>query len=128
MKRFRVTDTTLLSSEVEKKIKNFVKKGGIVVVTGQDSSVEKPCGVGWLQGGKLKGVESPPTQHFVVTEKGNTLFSTPNKIESGKIFVDDAWVDWNRSDDIFATTEDNKELVVGARRHGKGLYIVTQPS
>ena len=115
----------LLSSEVEKKIKAFVKKGGIVIVTGQDSSVEKPCGVGWLQGSKLKGVESPPTQHFTVTEKGNSLFSIPNTIASGKIFVDDAWVDWNRRDEIFATTEDNKELVVGARRHGKGLYIIT---
>ncbi len=115
----------LLSSEVEKKIKAFVKNGGIVVVTGQDSSVEKPCGVGWLQGSQLKGVESPPTQHFTVTEKGNSLFSTPNKIESGKIFVDDAWVDWNRRDEIFATTEDNKELVVGVRRYGNGLYIIT---
>ena len=101
-----------------------MKKGGIVVVSGQDSSAEKPCGVGWLQG-PLKGVESPPTQHFAVTEKGNSLFSIPNKIESGKILVDDAWVDWNRRDEIFATTEDTKELVVGARRHGKGLYIIT---
>ncbi len=114
----------LLSDEVEKKIKNFVKKGGIVIVTGQDSSVEKPCGVGWLQG-KLKGVESPPTQHFAVTEEGNSLFSVPNTIVSGKIFIDDAWVDWNRRDEIFATTEDSKELVAGARRHGKGLYIIT---
>ena len=114
----------LLSGEVEKKIKNFVKKGGIVVVTGQDSSAEKPCGVGWLQG-KLKGVESPPTQHFAVTEKGESLFSIPNVIASGKIFIDDAWVDWDRKDEIFATTKDNKELVVGARRYGKGLYIIT---
>ncbi len=114
----------LLSDEVEKKIKNFVKKGGIVVVTGQDSSAEKPCGVGWLQG-KLKGVESPPTQHFAVTQKGESIFSIPNMIESGKIFIDDAWVDWDRKDEIFATTQDNKELVVGARRYGKGLYIIT---
>ena len=114
----------LLSGEVETKIKNFVKKGGIVVVTGQDSSAEKPCGVGWLQG-KLKGVESPATQHFVVTEKGESLFSIPNVIASGKIFIDDAWVDWDRKDEIFATTKDNKELVVGARRYGKGLYIIT---
>ena len=114
----------LLSGEVEEKVKNFVKKGGIVVVTGQDSSAEKPCGVGWLQG-KLKGVESPPTQHFVVTEKGESLFSIPNVIASGKIFIDDAWVDWDRKDEIFATTKDNKELVVGARRYGKGLYIIT---
>jgi hypothetical protein len=114
----------LLSSKAEKKIKAFVKNGGIVVVAGQDSSDEEPCGTGWLQG-KLKGVESPPTQNFIVTEKGKSLFSTPNKIESGKIFVDDAWTNWNRNDEIFATTEDSKELVIGARRYGKGLYIIT---
>ena len=114
----------LLSGEAEKKIKAFVKNGGIVVVAGQDSSDEEPCGTGWLQG-KLKGVESPPTQNFIVTEKGKSLFSTPNKIESGKIFVDDAWTNWNRNDEIFATTEDSKELVIGARRYGKGLYIIT---
>ena len=115
----------LLSSKAEAKIKAFVKNGGIVVVAGQDSSAEKPCDIGWLQGGKLKGVESPPTQDFVVTQKGSSLFSIPNTIMSGKIFVDDAWVDWDRKDEIFATTKDNKELVVGARRYGKGLYIIT---
>lgn len=114
----------LLSSEAEKKIKTFVKNGGIVVVAGQDSSDERPCGIGWLQG-KLKGIESPPTQKFVVTKKGESLFSTPNKIESGKIFIDDAWTNWSRSDQIFATTADKKELVVGARQYGKGLYVIT---
>ena len=114
----------LLPGEAEKKIKAFVKNGGVVVVAGQDSSPKNPCGIGWLQG-KLKGVESPPTQHFVVTKTGSSLFSTPNKIESGKIFVDDAWVDWGKRDDIFATTQESKELVVGARRYGKGLYIIT---
>ncbi len=115
----------LLSDETEKKIKTFVKNGGIVVVAGQDSRAENPCGTGWLQGGKLKGVESPPAQNFAVTKAGKSLFSTPNKIVSGKIFVDDAWVDWDRRDEVFATTEDQKELVVGTRRHGKGLYIIT---
>ena len=115
----------LLSEETEIKIKTFVENGGIVVVAGQDSSVENPCGTGWLQGNQLKGVESPPAQNFAVTETGKTLFSTPNKIVSGKIFVDDAWVNWDRRDEVFATTEDKKELVVGARRHGKGLYIIT---
>ena len=115
----------LLSDETEKKIKAFVKNGGIVVVAGQDSSVENPCGTGWLQGGKLTGVESPPAQNFTVTKAGKSMFSTPHKIVPGKIFVDDAWVNWDRRDAVFATTEDKKELVVGARRHGKGLYIIT---
>ena len=115
----------LLSGETEEKIKGFVAKGGIVIVSGQDSSAEKPCGIGWLQGGKLKGVESPPTQDFVVTKKGRALFSKPNNIKSGKIFVDDAWVDWDRRDEVFATTKENRELVLGVRRSGKGLYIIT---
>ena len=115
----------LLSSEVEQKIKAFVENGGIVIVSGQDSSAEKPCSVGWLQGGKLTGVESPPTQDFVLTKEGSSLFSTPNTIVSGKIFVDDAWVDWGRGDKVFATTKNTKELVVGARQSGKGLYIIT---
>ena len=116
--------TTSFRVKQRKKIKTFVKNGGVVIVAGQDSSDEKPCEIGWLQG-KLRGVESPPTQQFVVTKKGETLFSTPNVIESGKIFIDDAWTNWNRRDEIFATTENKKELVVGARRYGKGLYIIT---
>ena len=115
----------LLASKVEKKIKAFVKNGGIVVVAGQDSSAEKPCATGWLQGDKLIGVESPPTQDFVVTEDGHALFSTPNRIVSGKIFADDAWMGWGRRDAVFATTKNNKELIVGARRYRKGLYIIT---
>ena len=114
----------LLSQKTEKEIKNFVKNGGIVIVSGQDSTMEKPCGVGWLQG-KLTGVESPPDRFFKVTNKETTLFSTPNKIQSGKIYVDDAWVGWDKNDEIFATTQERDELVIGARRYGKGLYIIT---
>ena len=114
----------LLPHEAEKKIKAFVKSGGILVVAGQDSSPEKPCGIGWLHG-KLTGVESLPTHHFVATRKGATLFSHPNVIETGKIFLDDAWADWEKGDEIFATTREGKELVIGVRRYNKGLYILT---
>ncbi len=114
----------LLPEKTDQQIKNFVKNGGIVVVAGQDSTPLKPCGIGWLQG-NLKGVESPPERLFVVTDKSKGLFSTPNRIQSGKIYIDDAWVDWEKSDEIFATTQERNELVVGARRYGKGLYIIT---
>ncbi len=114
----------LLPKKTETAIKNFVKNGGIVIVSGQDSTMQKPCGVGWLQG-KLTGVESPPDRFFKVTNKETTLFSTPNKIQSGKIYVDDAWVGWQESDEILATTQERNELVVGARRYGKGVYIIT---
>ena len=114
----------LLAQKTEKEIKNFVKNGGIVVVSGQDSTPEKPCGIGWLQG-KLTGIESPPDRFFEVTDKEAAIFSTPNKIQSGKIYIDDAWVGWDENDVIFATTPERNELVIGARRYGEGLYIIT---
>ena len=114
----------LLIKNTENEIKEFVKNGGIVISSGQDSTPNKPCGIGWLQG-NLKGVESPPKRTFVKTEKGQSLFSTPNKIQSGKIYIDDAWIDWEENDDVFATTPETNQLVVGARKYGKGLYIIT---
>lgn len=114
----------LFTNVTENKIKEFVKNGGIVVVSGQDSTPTKPCAVGWLQG-NLTGVESPPDRYFVVTGKSEPLFTTPNRIQSGTIYVDDAWVDWEQSDEVFATTKERNELVIGARKHGKGLYIIT---
>ncbi len=114
----------LLPTGSEKRIKDFVKKGGIVVVTGQDSTIRRPCGIGWLQG-NLKGVESPPDRHFVIVDNSEPVFSTPNRIRSGTLFIDDAWIDWEESDKVFATTKERNELVVGARKYGKGLYIIT---
>ena len=114
----------LLSSAAEKKIKDFVKNGGIVVVAGQDSTMRRPCGIGWLQG-SLKGVESPPDRHFVLIDDSEPVFSTPNRIRSGTLFVDDAWVDWEDDDKVFATTKERNELVIGARKYEKGLYIIT---
>lgn len=114
----------LLPTGSEKRIKDFVKKGGIVVVTGQDSTIRRPCGIGWLQG-NLKGVESPPDRHFVIIDNSEPVFSTPNRIRSGTLFIDDAWIDWEESDKVFATTKERNELVVGARKYGKGLYIIT---
>ncbi len=114
----------LLPKKTESAIKNFVKKGGIVIVSGQDSTMQSPCGVGWLQG-NLTGVESPPDRFFEVANKKVSLFTTPNIIQSGKIYTDDAWVGWEKSDEIFATTPERNELVIGARQYGKGLYIIT---
>ena len=114
----------LLTNATDKKIKEFVKNGGIVVVAGQDSTHKRPCKIGWLHG-NLKGVESPPDRHFVVTGKSETIFSTPNKIRSGTIYIDDAWVNWEKSDEVMATTKARKELVIGTRKYGKGLYIIT---
>ena len=114
----------LLDKGTEDKIKAFVKKGGIVIVSGQDSDRERPCETGWLVG-TLKGIERPPTQDFKVTKLGQKLFSNPNLVLPGQIYIDDAWTEWGQNCAILATSNDGKDLVVGTLRYSKGLYIIT---
>ncbi|RKU31602.1 hypothetical protein C6497_01360 [Candidatus Poribacteria bacterium] len=114
----------LLPKDTENKIKKFVNAGGIVIVSGQDSTDKRPCGIGWLHG-ELTGVESTPNRNFVLTNVQSTIFSSPNKVKSGTIYVDDAWVDWEKTDKVLATIPNSNELVVGIREYGKGFYIIT---
>ena len=111
----------LLNKEIEGKIKGFVENGGIVIVSGQDCGA---CQTGWLVG-NLKGVQRPPSQDFKVTEQGVKLFSEPNPIQPGQLYIQGGWTDWDNSFEILATTNGGKDLVVGARKHGKGVYIIT---
>ena len=114
----------LLNKAAEQKIEEFVKNGGIVIASGQDADREEPFEIGWLVG-SLNGVERKPTQEFVVTEQGQQLFDEPNVVRSGQLYVDDTWTDWDSDFQVFATSNDGKDLVVGVRKHGKGLYIIT---
>ena len=114
----------LLNKATEKKIKGFVEKGGIVIVSGQDADRGDPFEIGWLVG-NLKGVERKPTQEFTVTEQGQNLFAEPNEVRSGQLYIDDTWTDWDGDFQVLATSNDGKDLVVGVRKHGKGLYIIT---
>ncbi len=114
----------LLNEATEKTIKGFVENGGIVIVSGQDADREEPFEIGWLAG-SLNGVERKPTQDFAVTEQGQKLFAEPNEIQPGGLYIDDAWTDWDRDFQVLATSNDGADLVVGVRKHGKGLYIIT---
>ncbi len=114
----------LLNKATEKKIKGFVEKGGIVIVSGQDADRGDPFEIGWLAG-NLNGVERKPTQEFTVTEQGQNLFAEPNEVRSGQLYIDDTWTDWDGDFQVLATSNDGKDLVVGVRKHGKGLYIIT---
>ena len=114
----------LLNEATENRIKRFVKNGGIVIVSGQDSAYGHRHKTGWLEG-KLEGVERPPTREFQITRKGNTLFTKPNRIQTGQLYFDNAWTRWGKGYEIFATANNGKDLLVGARKYGKGLYIIT---
>ena len=113
-----------LNRKQENRIKEFVKNGGIVIASGQDSDEERPCGSGWLPE-PLTGVESPSRDDFQTTSRAGELFKTPNRIRSGQLALDDSWRGWNEKYEILATTNAGKEIVVAKLKHGKGMYLVT---
>ncbi len=113
-----------LNREQEKRIKEFVKNGGIVISSGQDSDDDRPCGSGWLPE-PLKGVESQTRNDFKVTSHAGDLFKEPNRIRSGQLALDDSWRGWNDKYQILATTNNGKEIAVAKLRYGKGMYLIT---
>ena len=113
-----------LNKAQEKRIKEFVKNGGIVIASGQDSDDNRPCGSGWLPE-PLIGVESPTRNDFQTTATAGELFKTPNRIRSGQLSLDDSWKGWNEKFEILATTNAGKEIVVAQLKYGKGMYLVT---
>ena len=113
-----------LNTEQERKIKEFVKNGGIVISSGQDSDDNRPCETGWLPE-PLHGVESPHRNDFQATDHAGELFKAPNRIRSGQLALDDTWDGWNEKYQVLATTNNGKEIVVAKLKYGKGMYLVT---
>ena len=113
-----------LNKEQERRIKEFVKNGGIVIASGQDSDDDRPCGSGWLPE-PLRGVESQTRNDFKETSHAGELFKAPNRIRSGQLALDDSWRGWNKKYQILATTNNGKEIAVAKLRHGKGMYLIT---
>jgi len=106
----------------EERIKNFVKNGGVVIVSGQDSDKKVTCPTGWIPE-KLVGVERPKRLDFKPTRAAGDLFRKPNVIR--QMFIDDTWTQWSKKFEILATSNDGNDMVVGTLRYGKGMYIVT---
>lgn len=113
-----------LNEKQERRIREFVKNGGIVIASGQDSDDKRPCGTGWLPE-PLKGVESPTRNDFQATSDAGELFKAPNRIRSGQLALDDSWSGWNEKYQILATTNNGKEIAVAKLRYGTGMYLIT---
>ena len=113
-----------LNRKQESRIKDFVKNGGIVIASGQDSDDDRPCETGWLPE-PLNGVESPHRNDFQATDHAGELFKAPNRIRSGQLALDDTWNEWNEKYQVLATTNNGKEIVVAKLKYGKGMYLIT---
>lgn len=117
-------DRYRLTKKRENKIKAFVKNGGVVIVSGQDSDDDRPCSTGWIPE-PMKGVERLGRSDFEPTRAAGTLFSEPNEIEFGDVFLDDTWTDWSDKYAILATTNDGKEIAFATLEYGEGMYLIT---
>ena len=113
-----------LNKEREKKIKAFVKRGGLVIVSGQDSDEDRPCPTGWIPE-PMKGVERTGRSDFEPTRAAGTLFSEPNEIQFGDVFLDDAWRKWSDEYTILATTNGGKDIAFATLEYGEGMYLIT---
>ena len=113
-----------LNKAQEKQIKEFVRAGGVVIASGQDSDRDRPCETGWLPE-PLQGVESQSRTDFEPTSRAGELFKEPHRIRSGQLVLDDSWNGWNQKYEVLATTNHGKEIVVAKLKYGKGMYLIT---
>ena len=112
------------SSETDSKIRQFVKNGGIVILSGQDTDQERPCPIGFLPE-PIEGVELEKSTRFSPTKRAGELFRKPNTIHPNRVCIEDAWGNPGRKYVVLAQTVDKKNVAIAMLKYGKGLYLVT---
>ncbi|MFQ6042725.1 MAG: hypothetical protein ACE5PV_17850 [Candidatus Poribacteria bacterium] len=116
------TGKYLFNRETEERIKEFVKRGGVVILSGQDSDPKRPCEVGFLPE-PIKGVEGQVGNGIEPAQKDN-LFTTPERIQADLVRVDDAWTEADRHYSVLAKTFEGK-IAIAKLNYGAGTYIIT---
>jgi len=112
------------SSETDDKIRRFVKNGGIVILSGQDTDPERPCHTNFLPE-PIEGVELEKSTSFSPTKKAGKLFQKPNVIQPNQVCIEDAWGNPSKRYVILAQTVDTKSVAIAMLKYGKGMYLVT---
>lgn len=116
------TGKYVFDGETDERIKAFVKNGGVVIISGQDSDPNRSCGTGLLAK-PIKGVEGK-VGNGIRLVKDNNLFTTPERVATDQIRVDDAWAEADASYSVLALTKD-ENIALAQLKHGKGVYIIT---
>jgi len=109
---------------VENRIKDFVKNGGIVVVSGQDSDPKFPCTTGFLPE-LLKGAEREISNGIQPTKQAKNLFKTPNSVNPERIHINDTWIEPSSKYVVLATANNGQDVAIAKLEYGKGMYLVT---
>ncbi len=116
------TGKYVFDGETDERIKAFVKNGGVVIVSGQDSDPKRSCGNSLLAK-PIKGVEGKVGNGIRVV-KDDDLFVKPEQVAVEQIRVDDAWAEADADYSVLALTKD-ENIALAELEYGKGVYIVT---
>ena len=108
--------------ETDDRIKAFVKNGGVVIVSGQDSDPTRSWGASLLAK-PIKGVEGQ-VGNGIRLVKDDALFTTPERVEPAQVRVDDAWAEADADYSVLALTKD-ENVALAQLEYGEGVYIVT---
>jgi len=111
----------------EKRIKTFVNKGGIVIVSGQNVEDLRRINIGWIPERVFLSELNETTEFNPVrfSFDARQIFGKPNKIESGEVKLDDSWTEWSNNFEVLATMNGGGEAAVLMLKYGKGIYILT---
>jgi len=109
---------------VENRIKDFVRNGGIVIVSGQDSDPKFPCVTSFLPE-PLKGAEREISNGIQPTKQAGNLFKTPNNVNPEQIHINDTWIEPSSKYVVLATASNGQDVVIAKLKYGKGMYFVT---
>jgi len=116
------TGKYLFNNGAEDKIKQFVKDGGIVILSGQDSDPNRSCETGFLPE-SIKGVEGK-VGNGIKFVQNDDLFKIPESIKPEEIRVDDAWSEASRNYSVLAYTNEGY-IALAKLNYGRGMYIIT---
>jgi len=111
-----------LRRSVENRIQAFVESGGVVIVSGQDYDVDQPMRTGWTP----EPIEGAEINAMPVASAGGLadLLASPQRVDPGRIVIDDAWVNASPKYSVGLKTDDGQNVVLAQLQHGDGLYLL----
>lgn len=112
-----------LDNETEVRIRNFVKQGGVAIVSGQDYDDNRPLGTGWIPepigGVELNQMPLKSTGHLP------NLLQSPQKVNLSQLVIDDAWTGLSEKYVVALKTTDERGVALAQLKYGKGFYLIT---
>lgn len=112
-----------LDKKTEIRIRNFVKQGGVAIVSGQDYDDNRPLGTGWIPE-PIGGVELN-LMPLKLTGRLSKLLQSPQKVNLSQLIIDDAWTNLNEKYEVALETTDGRGVALAQLRYGQGFYLIT---